>query len=112
MRRPSLDRLVAVAGAMRDRDLAALRAAGKAREETRALISAIDPAAAASDDDPAAQVNALRYRLWAEGRRRDLNIALARQTADWLNCRAAAAQSFGKAAVLEAMRAKPPLRRD
>lgn len=96
-----LDRLAKVAAALRDRDLAALRAAGAAREGTRALIAALETAAEVPADDPGAQVNALRYRLWAEARRRELNMALARQTAEWLGCRDAAAQSFGRAAALD-----------
>lgn len=101
-----LDRLAAVAAALRERDLAALRAAGAAREATRARITAIDPAVDVPADDPAAQVNAQHYRLWAEARRRELNMTLARQTAEWLTCRDAAMRSFGRAAALDRISGK------
>jgi hypothetical protein len=48
---------------------------------------------------PAAQV-ALRYQLWADIRRAELNTVLARQTADWLAAREDARHAFGRAEAL------------
>ena len=39
---------------------------------------------------------AMRYALWADQRRSDLNVILAKRTAEWIEARDAAAKSFGR----------------
>lgn len=38
---------------------------------------------------------AMRYQNWADRRRSEINLALARQTAEWVEAREAAARAFG-----------------
>lgn len=95
-----LNRLSVIAGLIRDRDLARLRQAAAAREETRALIAGLDAASATDLDLVTGALVEQSYHLWAERRRAELNLCLARQTADWLQCQQKAAQGFGKAEIL------------
>jgi hypothetical protein len=40
------------------------------------------------------------YERWAEARRAEINLTLARQTAEWIEARDAARQAFGRADAL------------
>jgi hypothetical protein len=42
----------------------------------------------------------LLYERWAEARRAEINLTLARQTAEWIEARDAARQAFGRADAL------------
>jgi len=48
----------------------------------------------------------MRYQLWADQRRAEINLTLARQTATWLEARTEAAQAFGKSQALEGLSRK------
>jgi hypothetical protein len=48
----------------------------------------------------AAQLAALNYQRWAESRRAEINLVLARQTAEWIDARDAARTAFGRAEVV------------
>lgn len=99
-RKMQLHRLCQIAELMRDRDLAALRRATEACAETRALIDGLEAPAAEGLGPVAAALAGQSYQLWAGRRRAELNLLLARQTADVLQCHQKAAQGFGKAEVL------------
>ena len=43
---------------------------------------------------------AMRYQNWADHRRADINLTLARQTSDWVEARQEAALAFGRNAVI------------
>jgi hypothetical protein len=60
-------------------------------------IAALDQTAEPVDLPPvAAGLIGLRYQLWADRRRSDLNTVLSRQTADWLNAQQDARLAFGR----------------
>ena len=48
----------------------------------------------------------LRYECWADTRRSEINLVLARQTAEWMDARAAAKSAFGRAEVLRNLQEK------
>jgi hypothetical protein len=101
-RRCDLSRLENLSALMLDQRLARLRAAADLCDQSRMQIAALDQAAAPAGLPPvAAGQVALRYQLWADRRRGELNTVLARQTADWLEARAEAQRAFGK---LQALR--------
>jgi hypothetical protein len=87
-----------------DHRLSGLRAAADRREKSRMQIAALDMAAEPADlPTVAAGQVALRYQLWADVRRSELNTVLARQTAEWLTARDEARQAFGRAEALQAI---------
>jgi hypothetical protein len=90
-----------------DHQLSVLRAAADRREQSRMQIAALDKASEPSDLPPvaAAQV-ALRYQLWADVRRSDLNTVLARQTAEWMSAQDDARLAFGRAEALRGIAAR------
>jgi hypothetical protein len=87
-----------------DQRLAQLRAAAERCDRSRMQIAALDRGGEPSDLSPlsAAQV-ALRYQGWADRRRGELNIVLARQTVDWLQARQEAQTAFGRAEALRSL---------
>ncbi len=85
-----------------DDRLSRLRAAAAQVEKSRMQIAALDRSAEPDDLPPvAASQVMLRYQLWADGRRSELNAVLARQTVNWLEARQNAREAFGR---LQALR--------
>lgn len=79
--------------------LAKLRCAAAARAQTAAQIAALVETPAEGLDPVVAAQQSLRYQRWADVRRQDLNLVLARQTAAWLSAHQAASHAFGRAEV-------------
>jgi hypothetical protein len=102
-----LARLAGLAALIRDLRLADLERAGQARAESRARLAglALEPIEADLGPIAAAQAE-LRYQSWAEARRAEINLTLARQTAEWLEARDAARQAFGRAEALRTLVAR------
>jgi hypothetical protein len=100
--RDRMDRLREVSALKREMALADLTKAAHARERSRAQLAALDAESPATDLPALTDLQVrLAYSRWAEKRRADLNLTLARQTADWLMRRDAAALAFGRAEVLD-----------
>ena len=99
-----LSSLQELARLMLDHRLTQLREAAARREQSRMQISALDRSAEPTDLPPtSAERVALRYQLWADGRRTELTSVLARQTADWLDARQDATMAFGRAEALRGL---------
>ena len=89
---------------MLDARLADLHAASRLRAESLARLEALAAPAVATDlSDLAAAEVGLRYQRWADQRRAEINLTLARQTADWIEKRATAARAFGQTEALKAV---------
>ncbi|WP_135450122.1 hypothetical protein [Tabrizicola caldifontis] len=101
-RRSDLARLQKLSQLILDQRLAKLRETADLRDRTRMQIMSLDQSAKTADL-PTVTVNqvALRYELWADAQRTELNAILARQTVDWLDARDRALAAFGR---LEALR--------
>ncbi len=100
-----LDPLIAVAGLLLDARLAEMRRIQRLREESRARLADLAAAPAENGLPPViAAQTALRYACWADLRRAEINMALARQTAEWLAAREAARLAFGRAEALQRLR--------
>ena len=105
-----LPRLAVLAGLLRDRQLDDLRAARLRREATQARLGALVAGPAAGLSPVAAAQSALLYQRWVDGKRAEINLQLARDTAAWLEAQAAARNAFGRAQVLDVLKdrlAKP-----
>jgi hypothetical protein len=93
--------LVEISRLMLDHKLAALTRAVSAREESKARLAGLSRPPAETDLPLAAAAQArVLYERWAEARRAEINLTLARQTAEWIEARDAARQAFGRADAL------------
>lgn len=102
-----LGQLKHVSDLMLDQRLLALRAAQTARVATQDRIAALDmPYFAEGCFIAIAARAALLYEAWADGRRRDLNLILARQTVTEIEAKVDARIAFSKQRVLENLHAK------
>ena len=99
-RKPDLDRLAALAQMVSQARLAELERAARARAESRARLDALNRPLPEGADPLAMAPVALRYNRWAEARRREINLTLARQTAAWLDALDVARDAFGRAEAL------------
>jgi len=99
--------LLRLASLERDRRLQALHEAGAARAVTLAALAELGASeleaqdAARRDGSPAVQHCAERFHHWIHARKAALHPALARETATWLEARAAAAAAEGRREVLD-----------
>lgn len=90
--------LASLGGLLLDRALADLNAAARSCAESRERIAALDVGPAPGNLPlAAAALAALRYETWADARRAELNLTLARQTAEWISARDLARRAFGRA---------------
>lgn len=101
-------RLQQVAGLLFDSKLVHLKTAARAMQETKNHLADLVALPALPDELPkiAMHVAELRYERWADMRRVELNLTLARQTAEWLDARDEARLAFGKTQALDAVKAK------
>jgi hypothetical protein len=106
--RHDLGRLLVLAGLQRDGALDGLRRARMAREATQAQLAALAAGPAEGISPVAAAQSALIYQGWADRRRLEINLQLARDTAAWLEAQAAARQAFGRAQALDRIVAQFP----
>jgi hypothetical protein len=107
-----LPRLAELAQLMLDHRLGYLRKSVEDLEQSRTRLGALNRAADPGDLDPvvAAKV-ALGYERWADVRRADLNLIIARQTAAWLEARGQAQTAFGRVQALKGVAESIKLRR-
>lgn len=103
-----LSQLRQIADLMLDSQLFALRRAARAKAESEARLAGLDRTipAPASLSEIAAGIAALSYQRWADARRAELNVVLARQTVAWTEARDAARLSFGRKQVLQSLSGK------
>ena len=96
-----LRRIKQIGALLRDTRMMALDRAARARQSSLDRLAELDRPATAADLPPvvAGEV-AMRYALWADQRRTEINLVLARQTAEWAEARQQASQAFGRAQVL------------
>ncbi len=82
--------------------LSRLETAARAKSESEALLRGLDQPAASEEGliATAAAVAGLAYQRWAERRRSEINLQLARQTAEWHEAREGAREAFGRTEAL------------
>ena len=100
-------RLTDLAQLVLDHRLGKLRSAAADLERSRMQIAALDQPHAAQDLEPVtAEKVALAYGRWADQRRAELNLVIARQTADWIEARGEAQTAFGRVQALQGLAAR------
>ena len=99
-----IEKLGQVAQLMLDHRLGQLRTAADELERSRMQLAALNQGARGDDLEPVtAERVALRYERWADHRRAELNLVIARQTAGWLEARSEAQTAFGRAQALKGL---------
>jgi hypothetical protein len=99
-----LKKLAEVAQLMLDHRLGLLRSAADDLERSRMQRAALDQAARSTDLEPVtAEKVALAYDRWADRRRSELNLVIARQTAGWMEARSEAQTAFGRVQALQGL---------
>ncbi len=103
-----LSRLADVAQLMLDDRLGRLRASASALERSRQQLAAINLAARPAEElsPVVGERVAIIYDRWADARRSELNLVIARQTADCLEARAEAQDAFGRVQALQGLAAR------
>lgn len=103
MKTQDLQKLKDLAKLMLDHQLDHLRRATEAKAQSEAALAglAMPPAPAVDGMKGAsAALAGLAYQRWADARRAEINLTLARQTHHWMEARDAAQKAFGKADAL------------
>ncbi|NEY91145.1 hypothetical protein [Tabrizicola oligotrophica] len=104
-----LSRLTGLAEMMLDHRLAQLRLASEAKARSEAALAGLSRSAPTSPGDlvgASAALAGVAYERWADSRRAEINLVLARQTRHWLDVRDGALEAFGKAEALQRLREK------
>ena len=99
--------LIRIADLLRDRDLAALSAVAQARQVSLDRLAGLE---AEADPDPFSVGSAqarLRYQVWADQRRAEINPLLARQTLALAEAEDRARLTLGRAETLRKLADKP-----
>lgn len=99
-----LKRLSDVAQLLFDSRLDQLHRAARELERSRMQLAAISQVDRSADLDPvtAGKVG-LSYDRWADQRRSELNLVIARQTVDWMEARGEAQTAFGRVQALQGL---------
>lgn len=100
-----LSKLANLAELVLDSRLSVLKAAARAKHECEAQLAGLSLMPEAQDDlaGVASQLASLAYQRWADVRRAELNLQLARRTVALIGARDDAREAFGKKQVLCAM---------
>ena len=110
-----LRRLGQISALLQQSKLQDLQRAALVRQESLTRLAALDAPQPANNLPPiTAEDVALRYQIWADQRRSEINRALARQTVAWQTAQQAAALAFGRDQVVQGLAKAPlgPSRRD
>jgi hypothetical protein len=90
-----------------DHKLGALKGKSDRLEQSRMQLSAVNQAGQPADLDPILSSKVgLGYERWADVRRSELNLVIARQTAAWLEARGEAQTAFGRVQALQRLEEK------
>ena len=102
-----LKRLAQVSHLMMDARMLALEKAARARQNSLDRLAELDLPVECVDLSPlrAAEV-AMRYALWADQRRSEINTVLAGQTVAWVEARQEAARAFGRNQIVQKLATK------
>ena len=91
-----------------DSSLVSLQAAARAKLESEAQLAGLAAPLPVAEEvsEIAGALAALNYQRWADARRAEVNMVLARQTVTWIEARDQAREAFGKKQVLDGLATK------
>lgn len=99
-------RLQQITQLMLDARLNDLEVAARAKAESQARLAGLQGGCAEDVSAVAAAQAEMLYQRWADARRAEINMTLARQTAEWMEAREAARCAFARTEALRALAAK------
>jgi hypothetical protein len=106
-RAKDLASLAVLAQLMLDHKLGTLKGTSHRLEQSRMQLSSINqPRQSADLDLITSSKVGLDYERWADARRSELNLVIARQTAAWLEARGEAQTAFGRVQALQKLAEK------
>lgn len=103
MKKADLAKLQSLAELSLDHQLSALRQAAEAKSRSEAALADLaKPVTFPQDgfEGVSVDLSGLAFQRWADARRSEINLSLARQTHAWLEAKEAAQVAFGKAQAL------------
>ncbi len=107
-----IGRLAGLAQLVLDHRLGQLRASAGELERSRMQLASVNAAAHPADIGPVmAEKVALAYDRWADVRRSELNLVIARQTVTWMEARSEAQTAFGRVQALQGLATRQKDRR-
>lgn len=106
MKTGDMQRLAEISQMIVDQRLGNLRRLAAAKAQSEALLGALELEPSDSLGLIADAQTNHRYQLWADARRAEINLVLARQTAEWMVARTEAATALGKVRVLDRLTGK------
>ncbi len=107
MTKAKLEGLQRLADLVLDQQLLTLRTAQAQREATRTKIAALDHSGDWGTSSLQSNARAeVLYQAWADARRRDLNLLLARQTVAVMTAEDASRTAFGRKTALRAIQTR------
>jgi hypothetical protein len=109
-KKQDLTRLHQISQVLLDARQSHLMNAARARQHSMDQLSGLEepPAPQGALPEVAAQLASLNYQRWADARRAEINLTLARQTAEWIEARNAARLAFGRCQALNTLQARLP----
>lgn len=111
-RASEITRMADLAQLVLDHRLSHLRSTAAELDRSRMQIAALDQPAAPTDLEPVtAEKVSLTYSRWADHRRSDLNLVIARQTVAWMAARGEAQTAFGRVQALQGLATRQKERR-
>ncbi|MFV0492039.1 MAG: hypothetical protein ACK5M4_09485 [Pseudorhodobacter sp.] len=105
-RRRDLSQITALSKMLLDNDLQHLQKAATRRNAIAARLTGLAPAEAPGLNPVTEARLRDRYQVWADGKRMEINLALARAQAEWLEQRDKATQSLARHDVLRKLSEK------
>ena len=97
-------RIAELAQLVLDHRLSHLRSTAAELDRSRMQIAALDQKTTPTDLEPlAAEKVSLTYSRWADQRRAELNLVIARQTVAWMEARGEAQTAFGRVQALQGL---------
>ena len=107
MKRDDLKKLAELADVLLDHRLALLRQTADAKLHSERALEGLATEEKAQPQDmvgASAALASLAYARWADARRAEINLVLARQTHEWLDARESARNAFGRAEALRKLK--------
>lgn len=108
MKNDELQKVKGLSEMLLDRQIGLLRKAAQEKAQSEAALAQLAQPAQASHDlmGASAALAGLAYQRWADARRTEINLILARQTHVWMEAREGARIAFGKAEALRLLSEK------
>lgn len=105
-RKTKLAPIVQISDLIREQSLSKLHQAAQKRQQSLDALAALDTVSQRGAEGFWDASIRLKYEGWADSRRREINLQLAKQTANWLEAQTEARHDFGRCEALRKLSTK------